>query len=117
MNTPNTRRTGPPPRTGEESALVDRVLYATVPADVREAAQKRLAADAAASKDTLNPTPTGDRCDVCGDRATEIARGVYWRHPRCVRRVAAVGLAEEMWLRFLIADVIEDNKKRAGVPS
>jgi hypothetical protein len=34
------------------------------------------------------PRCVDDLCAVCDDVGTEIARGVFWMHPRCVRRVA-----------------------------
>lgn len=47
-----------------------------------------------ATTEDLNRTTTGDVCDVCGTRADEIARGVFWRHPQCIRYIAARSTSE-----------------------
>lgn len=44
-----------------------------------------------------NRTTTGTTCDVCGEPGDLVARDTYWRHPRCVRRVAGARTMAAIW--------------------
>ena len=58
------------------------------------------------------PVCDGDRC-VCGERGDEIARGVYWLHPKCVRFVASkIMLARMEYARLVAVGEIEAPKPR-----
>lgn len=58
------------------------------------------------------PVCDGDRC-VCGKRGDEIARGVHWLHPKCVRFVASkIMLARMEYARLVASGEIEAPKPR-----